>query len=187
MAPSHPLSWIPVRHERAILVTLILANILVMLGMGMVDGHLRTEATPFGIASFEFIGDAASAERALSAWGEKGRAYAAFSLGLDYLFLVLYSLLAAMLAGTMSRKLERRFPRISKLSVWVAWTFLFTGLFDAMENTALVAVVMGASDDLWPHLGLLFASIKFTLAAVGATYLLVVGCLGFVGRSLPKH
>ncbi len=185
MAPSHPLSWVPVDHERVFLVTLILANVLVMAGMGMADRHLRTEVTPLGIASFEFVGNSSSADRALSAWGETGRVYAAFSLGLDYLFLLLYSLLSAFLAGLVGRKLEGRFPLVSQLAVWVAWAFVFTGFFDALENTVLIAVVVGASHDLWARLGLVFASMKFALAAVGATYLLVGGGLCLMRRAVP--
>ena len=84
MTPTHPLSWVPAGQEKYFFIVLLALCFVGIAGMGVADNHLRTEVTPLGIVSFQFVGNSAEAGRALSAWGEEGRVYAAFSLGLDY-------------------------------------------------------------------------------------------------------
>ncbi len=83
VVPNHPLAWFPVEHEKTLLIMLVIATALVTIGIGVADAHLRTDVTPMGIASFEFVQNAENANRAIAAWGETGRAYAALSFGLD--------------------------------------------------------------------------------------------------------
>jgi len=177
VTPTHPLSWVPAEQEKYFFIVLLALCLVGIAGMGVADNHLRTEVTPLGIVSFQFVGNSAEAGRALSAWGEEGRVYAAFSLGLDYLFLTANALLCAFLAGLVGRKAEGRLPLVAALSSWVAWAFILAGVFDATENVAFLVVVTGGSNDLWPLLGTLFASLKFALMGLGMSYLLAAGSL----------
>lgn len=183
MTLPHPLSWFPVKYEGVLLVTLVIATALATAGILNADGNLRTEVTPLGITSFELIGNLPDAQRALVAWGEMGRAYAAFSFGLDYLYIVAYCLLSILISRSVGRSTEARFPLVSGLSVWVGWLFVGVGLLDALENTVLMLVVFGSGNALWPKLGFVFASLKFSMAGMGALYLLIGSGLGFLNRS----
>jgi hypothetical protein len=58
------------------------------------DEFIKNEITPYGIISFEFIHTVANVQAALAAWGFMGRATVGFSLGIDYLFILAYSVLA---------------------------------------------------------------------------------------------
>ncbi len=177
MTLTHPLSWVPVEQEKAFLIALIVLCLVGIAGMGVADHHLRSEITPMGIVSFQLDGNLAEAERVLSTWGEEGRIWAAFSLGIDYLYLTANALLWALLAGWVGRKAQGRLPLVATLSPWIAWAFILAAVFDAVENVAFLIVVTGGSADPWLSLGTLFASMKFTLMGLGMTYLLVAGGL----------
>ncbi len=187
MAPPHPLYWVPAEHEKKFLYSVLSLLFLSMTGLGIADHHLQNEVTPLGIVSFQMVGNVAEAQRALSAWGESGRMFAAFSLGMDYLFLVANALLFAYLAGLVGRKAEGRLPVIASLSAWVAWLFIVAGVFDSIENAAFLVVLAGSSENLWPCLGTLFALLKFLLIGLGVLYLLAGSCLCTLNKNNPNR
>lgn len=175
MPLSPPLSWIPQEHEKKVVISLLVLCFVGLVGLAVADQSLRSEVTPLGIVSLQFVGNAAEAQRVLSTWGEEGRVAAAFSLGVDYLFLTANALLLAFLAGLVGRKASGRSPLITTLSPWVAWAFILAGACDATENAAFFIVLVGDTGDFWPCLGTWFATVKFSLLGLGMIYLLGSG------------
>ena len=98
--------------------------------------------------------------------------YAAFSLGLDYLFMPLYALaiaLGALLAG------GRHSGWVKSLGAVAGWGALGAAAFDAVENFALWQLLTNEVARPWPELAAICAKIKFGLILVGIVYALIAG------------
>ena len=102
-----------------------------LVAMAVIDSGLKTMTTPMGIVSFEFCGIASSCEQALSQWGMKGQQLAMLSLGIDYLFMVLYPSMICIALLLIAAKLPLKFHKVTR---WIAWITLLSGVFDAFEN-----------------------------------------------------
>lgn len=65
-------------------------TLLVGAVIALIDERLRTPAAPLGIVSFELCPYSKACTDIVASWDSTGRQLAALSLGIDYLFLVLY-------------------------------------------------------------------------------------------------
>jgi hypothetical protein len=146
--------------------TLVLAVTLYIL-----DAPLRTDAAPRGIISYEFAWTVTDAQNILDSWQGQPMLYAAFQLGLDYLYMPSYALTIALgcawAAGVLGRK--RPWPYVLGLGL-AAWQAP-AALLDATENFALVKMVLnGVAAAPWPTVAAICASIKFALIIVGLAF-----------------
>jgi hypothetical protein len=160
---KHPFAWMDPRVQRRACAILALLTVVVMVALDAIGRPLVTEVAPLGIVSFEFAGDVATATRILESWGEAGRVRAGLTQGLDYLFLVLYAsaigLGCLLVAGAAGPAL--------------AWGQVGAALLDAVENFALIRLLLGSDDALWPTLAWGCAALKFALVGVGLATVLV--------------
>ena len=88
---KHPFEWLSIKAQNRAFVVLLMITLIVMGGLQVLDGHLKTEIAPAGIVSFEFAGNVTNAKQILVSWGPRGATYAGMSLGLDFLFLFSYA------------------------------------------------------------------------------------------------
>lgn len=153
------LRWFAITAALAVLLTLL---------FGLIDAPLHTPSAPTGIVSLELAGDNVTAGRILREWGDSGLLLAAFGLGLDYLYMVAYGLAIALgcrLVAQGSRSLW-----FSLAGQILAWMLALAVVADAVENYALMRVLLGASEPLWPALARACALAKFTLVGAGLIY-----------------
>jgi hypothetical protein len=146
-------------------------SLILLLGMMLLDQALKTPAAPSGIISLELAGSLAAAQRILDSWQASARIQAGISLGLDFFFLSAY---AFTLSGA-SRKVA---ARLSMFCLWckfwgeilakAAW---LAGGLDAVENLALIRVLIGSGDAWQPVLAAGCAWLKFGLAAIILSYI----------------
>ena len=170
---GHPLQAIPDGRRRRFFVPLLVLTLSLMLGvMAPVDVPLRTSASPNGIVSYEVAGDAASARRMIEAWDERARRYAAFSLGVDYLFMAAYSTTIALACVWAAGVLGRRSVALASAGVALAWGQWLAAGCDATENAALTTMLLGAVRDPWPAVAWWSAVTKFALIVAGILYTL---------------
>lgn len=155
----HPLERVPLSQQKKTLALLLLFTLLVMLAMGLIDRELKTVFCPYGIISFEFVWSAARAAEVIDHWSEAARIAAGFSLGLDYLFLPLYSttLVAFLLFGAPQARWSR----------WLAWGQWLAALLDAIENLCLLLLLTREVNDGLAHTATICASVKFLLVVLG--------------------
>lgn len=155
---QHPLQSLSPSQTKKALVLLVAGTLLVMLALGMVDRGLKTEAAPLGIVSFEMVWSATGAQHIIDQWDEAARILAGFSLGLDYLFLPLYSTTIALFLLWKGRG---RFVRGLAWAQWVA------ALLDAVENLCLLLLLTSRLSDELARTATLAAIVKFAIVIAG--------------------
>lgn len=149
---------------------------------------MRTPAAPEGIVSFELAGTPFQAQAIIDSWKEaaylassvagepvpgmvsRAYAFAAFGLGLDYLFMPVYATALAM--GILLVAGRYRGWAYS-LGAWLGWGAYIAALFDGVENYALARMLL--MNEVWspyPEIAAFSASIKFGLLFSGIMYAL---------------
>ncbi|MBC7228599.1 MAG: hypothetical protein H5T61_15430 [Thermoflexales bacterium] len=173
----HPFLWLTESGQsRAFVVTSVLA-LLAMASLQMLDMPLRTAAAPLGIISFQFARDLESARRILTSWGPEARVYAGLSLGLDYLFMAAYACALGLGCVLVARRLGRWGGGLAALGVMFSWGQWLAALLDAVENYALIRLLLGSERALWPALAWGCALPKFLLVGLGVLFIGVGGVL----------
>ena len=82
-----PFRWLCDGHRKGALVLSLTLCLVLLMVMQALDGPLKTEAAPHGIISYELAKTPSVAQRILASWSQDAKIHAAFSLGIDYLFL----------------------------------------------------------------------------------------------------
>lgn len=168
----HPLERSPRAFGPVLLLTLAL-----MVVLGRADEALRTPEAPFGILSFELAGDAASAGRMVASWDAGARAWAAFSLGIDFLFPLAYSTAIAFACLWAGRVLG-----MTGLAAGLAWGQWLAAALDYGENVGLVRILLLGAGDPWPAIARACAIPKFALVAAGLVFVLIGAVARLAGR-----
>lgn len=128
--------------------------------MALIDEGIRTQAAPLGIVSFELCAYTDSCAQILQSWNSHARQLATLSLGIDYLFMVLYPATLFVSLLLMVPRVPQNLQEFTRWSAWGAWGM---GVADALENYCLTQMVLTESVQglAWP--AAVFASIKFAI------------------------
>ena len=182
MRISHPFLWLSNSSQKRALAVLIVLSLLVGGAMRVLDSPLRTLEAPSGIVSFELAKTLTQAERILESWDSSARIHAALSLGLDYLYLALYSLCISLLCTRVAGALLAKNALLAVAGLLLAWAQLAAGGLDAVENYALIRLLGGAREEAWSTLAWACALPKFAIVSMGLAYVLVGGIAVMLGR-----
>jgi hypothetical protein len=178
----HPLERIPAERWSRVFASLVIATLAVMAVLRVMNAPLQNEAAPGGIVPFELAGGVEQATHILESWDATARIYAAFGLGLDFLFMVVYSTSIAMACLWAASVLGGVGGGLTGLGVWLAWGQWGAALLDAMENVALFVVLVGPVSSPWPQVAWGCATVKFALILMGLFYVMVAACIATVRR-----
>lgn len=134
------------------------------------------------IIDFELAGSVAAASGIINAWDAVARMQAAFNLGIDYLYMPLYSTTIALAclwgAGVLSARVW------NTAGVLLAWGLWLAALLDAVENVALTVMLFGSIVFPYPQIAQVCAICKFGLVILGLAYC----ALAVIARIvLPGH
>jgi hypothetical protein len=181
----HPLEFVPTKYRKRCFFTFLFLTLLLFAIFRVLDQPLRTDAAPNGIVSFELAGNPQTARAITDSWKQMslllssvaGRAnpdivdvpyaFAAFGLGIDYLFMPLYAF--ALAFGTLLAA-QKQGGWIQSLGAVAGYGAFVAALFDAVENFALWRVLLGAAESAYPAIAAFCATIKFTLLLFGLIY-----------------
>ena len=166
----HPLDFLPAPNRKPLFLTLLAATLILFAIFRVLDTPLQTAAAPNGIVSFELAGTPAAAQTMVDSWDARARQFAAFGLGLDYLFMPVYAL--ALSLGILLAA-GRHTDWFAPLGAWLGWGALAAPLFDATENFSLWKFLLGHVAVFWPRLAAVCATMKFTLLLLGLAYALL--------------
>ncbi|HEX9839490.1 MAG TPA: hypothetical protein VGA72_09095 [Anaerolineales bacterium] len=184
---QHPLEFIPAEYRKRIFFTLLALTLSLFAVFRVLDQPLQTPAAPNGIVSFEFAGNAQTARVITDSWKQMslllssvaGRpnpdivnvsyVFAAFGLGLDYLFMPIYSF--ALAFGTLYA-MGRHAGWFRSLGAVAGYGAFAAALFDAAENYALFQILLNKIYSPYPEIAYYCASLKFVLLIFGLLYIL---------------
>jgi hypothetical protein len=195
---KHPLEFVPGTSRKPIFFTLLFLTLILFGVFRVLDAPLRTPAAPNGIVSFELARTPARAQSMIDVWtgrtviytdGEHSNAvttppgepflykavpiiHAAFGLGLDYLFMPLYAF--ALAFGTLLAA-SRHAGWLKSLGAVAGYGAFAAAVFDAMENYALLQVLLDRIQSPYPEIAFYCASAKFGLLIFGLVYAVVGG------------
>lgn len=180
-APAGPVQWL---FWPALILALVILAVF-----SVIDAPLRTPAATKGIASgiaaYELAGSTLAAQAMIDSWDARARLYAAFGLGLDYLYMPSYALAIALGCMRARRRLAARWPWLAGIGLALAWGQGAAALLDATENFALFKMLLaGVASALWPALAAVCATIKFVLVLAGLLYALA-GAVAWLVSKLP--
>jgi hypothetical protein len=173
---NHPLESLNSNMLYRMIWPIVIFSLLLLLILNLVGLPLITPAAPYGIVSFELARNEAQASAVLASWDQTARLRAAFSLGLDFLFIPLYtaSLTLTCIWAARFRRKRRRLPSwlvlIGIPGIPIAWAQLGAGLLDTVENIALVRMLFGMVSSPWPQIASVCAFTKFILIVSGMLY-----------------
>lgn len=156
--------------KRLFWITLLLM-LATLAALGLIDTGLKTPDTPNGIVSFELCAYGDRCATVLQAWGPRSRDLALLSLGIDYLFMLLYPgviCLGLLLAlGYVPDRMKPTTRLFSKL-IWVAF------VTDAIENFALIQMALAHTSNEWAWPASAAATIKFAAFVSALLWLIFV-------------
>lgn len=174
---KHPLLSVPQSRRLALFLLFFGLTLITMIALNVAGRPLQTGAAPSGIISYEFAGDLAGASAIIDSWDPVARVNAGFNLGLDFLYLFLYSTTIAMALLWLTEGLPWRW-----LAVALAWGQWLAALLDAGENYALLIMLVHGPADPWPQLAWWCAAVKFSLVFAGLLLVLIAAIVQGVRR-----
>lgn len=173
---NHPFILLSRKQHLLWMAVAAAATFLLMATQFWANAPLTNSAAPAGIVSFEFAGTLANARLMMHSWDYSAKMRAAFGLGLDFLYLIAYSMTLA-LACVYIAKSWALFNGFSKAGLWIAWLQWPAALFDGIENAALIALLSDSNSAWLPPIAYWMAAAKFMLVGIALLYLMA----GFFG------
>lgn len=185
---THPLEFVPMQYRLRCFLLFLALTIIIFLIFRVLDEPLHTEAAPNGIVSLELAGSAEQSALIVSSWRPCGSGfpddtiscdstpllYAAFGLGLDYLFMPAYAL---ALAFGILLATQRHGSILKYIGALAGYGSFAAALFDVVENFALWQILLGAFQSGYPDIAAFCARIKFGLLIFGSLAVLVAWIL----------
>ena len=148
-------------------------TLLLLVILRLLDQSLTVEGTPDGIVGFELVKNIHDARIMIDMWGEHGRLIAAFSLGIDYVFLISYALFLGLCSYEIGKKLSGRSRLLSRPGFWLSWLMLLAAIYDSIENYSLIKILTGSKSQLWATTSYYFSTIKFAIVFVTLIYIVL--------------
>jgi len=178
---AHPFQWIQPEYRTKVLWVSGLFTVLMFMVMNITGASLVTSEAPQGIISFELAHTLQQALAIMDGWGPTQKMAAAYNLGIDYLFMLVYAFFLSFFCFTRAEALSPLKPLWAKLGWLLGWLLLLAGLLDAMENYMLYRLLFSPPQDYFAQWAFWFASFKFAFVLAGIAYLLI----GFFIRREP--
>ena len=148
----------------------LLLTLAAGLALALIDAHLRIPTSPLGIVSYELCAYQQACRQIVESWNPHQQLMAALSLGVDYLFMLVYPAAIWLALLLVVAQLAAKLQRFTVVTAWSAWG---AGISDAVENYCLTQMLLspGASEYAWP--ASICASIKFAFLGFTLTWLLL--------------
>ena len=169
---TSPFSLLSTKAEKNLTFFLAIATASILFSMLNIDYYLINDVCKNGILSFELAKDIQVSEAILNSWDTQAKINAGISLGLDFLFLMIYPPLIALLIHKLNKILWTGKP-VYIVGLILLFSQFFTAIFDAIENICLIQLLLGSTDKLWALAAYYFAFMKFTLISIALIYLAI--------------
>ena len=165
----HPLDFIQASSRKKIFFPLLVLTLGLLGVFQLLDAPLQNPVSSSGIVSFELAGTPSKADAITQSWDARAQLFAAFGLGLDYLFMIAYGLTISLGVLMAASKQGGGFEKASN---YVGWGVLVATLFDAIENFFLWQILIGGGFSFYPRMAAVSAMLKFILLIIGLGFAL---------------
>lgn len=180
MSLYHPLDFVGDRIRKPLFFAFLSGTLILFAVFRVLDAPLQTPVAPNGIVSFELAGTPEKAFQILVSWepiDQSGppliiqpsrKLFAAFGLGIDYLFMPVYATALALGILLAAGRHEGWFPTFG---AWLGWGVYTAAIFDGIENYALARILL--MNRVWspyPEVAAISATVKFGLLALGLVF-----------------
>ena len=162
---THPLASLPHDKRVRVFLSLLIATLVLTFLFRFIGPNQPT------IVDFELAGSVPKAQAIIDAWSETDRIRAGFSLGIDYLYMPVYSTTIALACVLAALALKSNAWR--SIGLLLAWGLWAAAIFDAIENVALFTILLGNNVAPYPQIAQICATIKFGLILAGLAYVVV--------------
>ncbi|WP_457610001.1 hypothetical protein [Lutibacter sp.] len=158
-------------EKKLTIILLVFITVLIFI-MHYLDIQIQNGDNTKGIISFELAKDLSKSISILNSWNILSKISAGISLGVDFLFLIIYSLFISLIIHKLNEKLWKN-KKMYNLGIILIWCMFLAAFFDIIENIALIKLLLGNLKQLWSSLSYYFAISKFSLLAFGISYIIV--------------
>lgn len=166
----NPLAAVPERTRWWLLALLTPLSLALFSSLVTIDQPLRNTDAPQGVVSFEVARTEARAAAVLGSWDAQARARALASLGLDFIFLLVYPLWLAVAAWSIAPSLDRAGRKIDARIGWLALSAI---PFDAVENAMLIEQLLDGASGAAAGVAWLCAVLKFLIVIVAGGFVVL--------------
>ena len=184
--PMQPFAWPSGALPKRVLVGAAMLTVVLMAAIFATNAPLENPAAPMGIVSLQLAGNMAAAREVLTAWGPAEQRWAILNLVIDYPYLLAYATTLGLGCVLIARRLQGP-SRIAAVGVWVAWGVLGAALLDAVENAALLCLLLGDLREGWVVLAFWCAVPKYALVLAALLYLSIGGLLGLISAASKRR
>ena len=178
----HPLNSIPQGKRLATFLLLLVATVALSVILRVIG-----PSTP-NIVDFELAGSIGRASSIINAWDIAAQLRASFGLGLDYLFMPVYSTTIALACLWGAGVLPGR--KLRALGMLFAWGLWLAAVFDVIENLALLVMLFGTVEAPYPQMACICATCKFSLIILGLVYIVtavIIRIIALVRSAVGTH
>jgi len=152
-----------------IFLILLIVTLVLLFGMSSIDSHLINDQAVNGIVSLELAGSINNAKLILASWDKSAQFQAGLSIGLDFLFLIAYSITIAMGCLLVAKNFG---VFVQNIGMWLAGTQILAAILDVIENLAMIKLLTGSTWDILPAIAYWCAIPKFLIVLAGLVFLL---------------
>ena len=146
--------------------------LIVMFAIKSFDRTLKNDSCPNGIVSFELTKNLNTSEAITNSWDSTAKTDAGLGLGIDFLFLLLYSGFIGMAIYILNEKLWKQKKIIYRTGKLFVVLIFLAALLDSIENIALIRLLKGHLEQIWVSIAFYAATIKFTFVGISILYLM---------------
>ncbi len=147
-------------------------TLLTITGMYITGKPLKTTAAPTGILSFELTGNLSGSKAIINSWQNEKIIFAGINMGLDFLFLTLYSFTIALSCLLISKKIPEQRRFLKKTGTVIAAAVMVAAILDIVENIALIKLLLGSENESLPLLAKWCAIPKFLIVLSALLYII---------------
>lgn len=185
VTPIPPFHFLPTPTRNKLMKVAIVLALTMTAVMTIMGRPLTTAAAPSGIVSFEFAGSIENAQAMLNSWDAHTKLIAALSLGLDFLYPLVYASAISLACVWAVERVRPSKPSVANAGVWLVWGVWVAAACDYIENISLVMILLGSTANFWPVIAFVCAAIKFALI-IGGIFYVLAGWLLFPARKPAK-
>jgi hypothetical protein len=170
---GHPFLQVSFAHYRIYFWPLLIITIVILFIMNILSQPLVNSQSPLGIISFELAKSPSNSASILNSWDPNDKLVAAFSLGLDFLFMVSYSFTLGLGCVWVAVLLRNKNIAIGAIGIAIAWLQWLAAILDGIENWELMQILLRGAISPRPEIAFWCAAMKFGFILVGISWCLL--------------